>query len=66
MKIALVSIAKDEDNYLEEWIKYNFKLGFDDIFIYEDEWHSKFENKFENVHFIYVPRLNLTSEVKTP
>lgn len=38
MNVALVCIAKKEENYIEEWVKYNIKLGFDKIFIYEDEW----------------------------
>jgi hypothetical protein len=43
MKIALVCIAKDEDNYIEEWINYHFKLGFDKIFIYENNWRCKLD-----------------------
>lgn len=39
MNIALVCIAKNEDNYIDEWINYNFKLGFDDIFIYANDWN---------------------------
>ena len=38
MKIALTCIAKDEDFYIQEWIDYNLKLGFDQIFIYENNW----------------------------
>jgi hypothetical protein len=38
MKIALVCIAKNEDNYIQEWIDYNKKLGFDDIVIYQNDW----------------------------
>ncbi len=37
-KIALVCIAKNEDHYIDEWIDYHKKLGFDDIFIYENNW----------------------------
>jgi len=37
-KIALVTMAKDEDFYLQEWIDYHLKLGFDDIFIYQNNW----------------------------
>jgi hypothetical protein len=44
MKVALVCIAKDEDIYLEEWIKYNKKLGFDRIFIYENDWVCKIDD----------------------
>jgi hypothetical protein len=38
MNIALVAIAKDEDPYIEEWIKYNLKLGFDQIHLYLNDW----------------------------
>lgn len=44
MKIALVCIAKNEDNYIEEWVEYNLKLGFDTIFMYENDWRSNFEH----------------------
>lgn len=39
-KIALVCIAKNEDDYIQEWIDYHFKLGVDEIFIYENDWRS--------------------------
>ena len=38
MKIALVCIAKNEDDYIEEWVNYHLKLGFSKIFIYENNW----------------------------
>lgn len=44
MKIVLVCIAKDEDNY-------HLKLGFDHIFIYENDWNSGIKNeKVTNIH----------------
>lgn len=52
MKIAAICIAKDEDDYIEEWIKYHLKLGFDDIFIYENNWRHSFQAQYKNVHFI--------------
>lgn len=53
MKTALVCIAKDEDNYIDEWINYHLKLGFNDIFIYQNNWRYKNNNKYgNNVHFI--------------
>jgi hypothetical protein len=39
--IALVCIAKNEDHYIDEWIDYHKKLGFDEIFIYQNDWISK-------------------------
>jgi hypothetical protein len=37
-KSVLVCIAKDEDHYIEEWLDYNHKLGFDEIVMYENDW----------------------------
>ena len=33
-KVALVALAKDEENYLKEWVDYNLKIGFTDIYVY--------------------------------
>lgn len=38
MKVALVCIAKNEDNYIKEWVEYHTKLGFDHICIYQNDW----------------------------
>jgi hypothetical protein len=37
-KIALVCIAKNEDNYIQEWVSYHKKIGFDDVFVYQNNW----------------------------
>lgn len=29
MKTAICAIAKNEDKYIDEWIQYHWKLGFD-------------------------------------
>lgn len=36
MKVNLVAVAKNEEKYLEEWLKYHFSLGFDNITIYDN------------------------------
>lgn len=36
--IALMCMAKNEDKYIGEWVEYHKKLGFDDIFIYCNDW----------------------------
>lgn len=41
MKTALVCIAKWEDRYADEWIRYHTKIGFDKIFMYENDWRYK-------------------------
>ena len=38
MKVALVCIAKNEDKYIQEWVDYHLSLGFDSIFIYQNNW----------------------------
>ena len=38
LKVALVCIAKNEDNTIQEWVSYNKKLGFTKIFMYENDW----------------------------
>ena len=34
--IVIAAIAKYENEYLGEWIDYHLKLGFDKIYIYDD------------------------------
>ena len=43
MKVALVCVAKNEENYIQEWIDYHLKLGFDDIIIYQNDWEYTIE-----------------------
>lgn len=43
MNVALVCVAKNEDNYIQEWIDYNKKLGFDDIIIYQNDWRTSID-----------------------
>jgi hypothetical protein len=38
MNVALVCIAKNEDDYIDEWINYHIKLGFSKIIIYQNDW----------------------------
>jgi hypothetical protein len=38
IKIALVCIAKNEDHYIKEWVDYHKIIGFDHIFIYQNNW----------------------------
>ena len=52
MKIVLVCIAKDEDDYLQEWLDWHFSLGFDEAFVYENNWRSSVCKDCKRVHFI--------------
>lgn len=52
MKVALVCIAKNEDNYIKEWVKYNKKLKFDRIFIYQNNWRTNLlDDSIEKIEF---------------
>ena len=51
MKLALVCIAKNEDHYIQEWVDYHTALGFDDIWIYQNEWRAEGVIG-ENVHLV--------------
>jgi hypothetical protein len=44
MKVALVCIAKNEENYIQEWVDYNKKLGFDNIIIYQNDWRCEIDD----------------------
>ena len=44
MEVALVCIAKNEDNYIQEWVEYHKKLGFDKIFIFQNDWVCDLED----------------------
>jgi hypothetical protein len=45
MNTCIVCIAKNEDHYIDEWIKYHTKLGFDHIFIYTNDWLYESDNE---------------------
>ena len=38
MKTFLVCIAKNEDDYIGEWCAYHRLLGFDEIWVYQNDW----------------------------
>lgn len=48
MRVSLVCIAKNEENYIDEWIKYHLKIGFDNIFIYENNWRFNNSECYNN------------------
>ena len=38
MNTAIICIAKNEDHYIDEWLKYHLKLGFSQVFVYQNNW----------------------------
>ena len=49
-KIALMCIAKEEDIYIQEWVDYHLKLGFDDVHIFQNDWRLDKINDDSRVH----------------
>lgn len=45
-RVALCCIAKDEDRYIDEWIQYHLRLGFDTIFVFRDNWDWQGRSKY--------------------
>lgn len=53
MKTALFNISKDEDHYIDEFCDYYIKLGFDDIWIYQNNWRANLKTDFNGrVHLV--------------
>ena len=48
-KYFICAIAKNEDNYIEEWIQYHLLLGFDTIFLYTNDWSFSLKNTYNNI-----------------
>jgi len=36
LKVAICAVAKNENKYIKEWVDYHLHLGFDNIFIYDN------------------------------
>lgn len=49
-KISLVTLAHKDELYINEWIDYNLKLGFDDIHIFQNNWRLENFEQNEKVH----------------
>lgn len=60
MKVALVCVAKNEELYIQEWIDYNLKLGFDDIIIYQHDWD--YEISHPQVHTFKITGQNIQTK----
>lgn len=52
VKVALVAVAREEDEYIGEWLKYHLKIGFDEIFIYQNEWRCKLPLSDNRIHWL--------------
>lgn len=43
MKVNLVAVAKNESRYIQEWLDYHQKLGFNEIIVYDNGRKWRFE-----------------------
>lgn len=58
MSIALVAVAKLEEKYLIEWVQYYLYIGFDMIYLYENNKepiYAELLQEFPNVKVIHFP-----------
>lgn len=63
MKIAIITLLKNEQWYLEEWLEHHKNIG--DIYVYEDEGsksHKEITDKYSNVYLFNIkdilPKIN--------
>ena len=58
MRVELCAIAKNEHNYINEWVKHYLKLGFDKITIYDnDNLSAPFIGDYIDKEFL--PKINI-------
>lgn len=58
-KCAICAVAKCENEYINDWVKYHIDLGFDQIYIYDnnDEDYEKIETRIDSR---YLDRVHIT------
>jgi hypothetical protein len=52
MNNGICAIAKDEDNYINEWIDYHLGIGFDFIVVYMNNWRYSGKPLPKNVQLV--------------
>jgi hypothetical protein len=52
--IGLVCIAKDENQYFDEWIRHHLKVGFDYVFIYDNNSKEPIEIAKDLKRFVQI------------
>ena len=65
---VIVCIAKQESDYIEEFVKYHLALGFKRIYLYDNEdtptYDSILEKYKDKINFIHLPRNNFHKGVQ--
>ena len=55
LKSLLITVAKAEDGYIEEWLEYHLKLGFDKICIGLNDWNYVLPSCFSSERVELIP-----------
>jgi len=65
---VIVCIAKREEDYIEEFVKYHLAIGFKHIYIYDNEDEPKYDkllaNYSKSITFIHIPGNNYGTPVQ--
>ena len=65
---VIVCIAKSEENYIEEFVKYHLALGFSHIYIYDNEdnmtYNKILEKYLDNVSILHTSGNNYVNGIK--
>jgi len=68
IKPVIVAIAKLESDYIEEWVKYHLYIGFDYIYLYDNEDVPTYEKLLikylDNIKVIHLPGNNYSKGVQ--
>ena len=60
--LSMVTIVRDENNYLEEWIRYHIEeLGFDHFYIYDNESAVPVQEYLEKAGFLHLDKVTVIS-----
>ena len=52
--LSMVTIVRDENDYLEEWIRYHIEnMNFDHFYIYDNESKTSVKEYLESINFAY-------------
>jgi hypothetical protein len=58
IKIAIIAIARLENDYLKEWIEYHLDLGFSHIYIYDNSFGDEEKINYEHDCVTIIPAYN--------
>ena len=58
--LSMVTIVRDENDYLPEWIRYHIEeMNFDHFYIYDNETSVPVKEYLENINFKYLDRITI-------